>query len=525
MVDVAALAAAAVICAAPSSAAAESVEQWGLFELSLVGPSDGNPYRDVTFSARFYRAAESIETSGFYDGKGSYRVRFMPPRLGAWSYITASNVAQLDGKTGTFTVAPPSSGNHGPVRVANTFHFAYADGKPYRQVGTTAYVWQLQEEALQEQTLKTLAGSPFNKLRFCVFPKRYDWNHNDPSAYPFEGTPNNWDTSRFNPAYFQHLERRVRDLQRLGIEADVILFHPYDKGRWGFDRMTSVEDDRYLRYLVSRLAAFRNVWWSLANEYDLLDHKTEEDWDRIGELVSLSDPYHHLLSIHNDRRFFNHTRSWITHASIQSGIAVESLNAAGLLRDAYRKPIVYDEVQYEGNIPKRWGNLSAEELVYRFWVGTIAGTYVGHGETYLSPDEILWWSKGGRLKGQSPARLAFLKKVLEDSPPEGIEPIDRPRPEFGGKPAEYYLVYLGKQTPTSWEFVLPKTRANRGEPMADDMTFKAEVLDTWNMTITPVQGLFTTKRRGDYLFADKDGRSIPLPGRPYIVIRIRRTRS
>jgi hypothetical protein len=42
------------------------------------------------------------------------------------------------------------------------------------------------------------------------------------------------------------------------------------------------------------------------------------------------------------------------------------------------------------------GNLSAEELVHRFWVGTIAGTYVGHGETYLHPqDDVLWWSKGG----------------------------------------------------------------------------------------------------------------------------------
>jgi acyl transferase domain-containing protein len=40
--------------------------------------------------------------------------------------------------------------------------------------------------------------------------------------------------------------------------------------------------------------------------------------------------------------------------------------------------------------------------------GTIAGTYVGHGETYKSDDQILWWSKGGVLKGQIPARLAFL---------------------------------------------------------------------------------------------------------------------
>ena len=32
---------------------------------------------------------------------------------------------------------------------------------------------------------------------------------------------------------FGHLFKT--QLNRLGIEADLILFHPYDKGRWGFD--------------------------------------------------------------------------------------------------------------------------------------------------------------------------------------------------------------------------------------------------------------------------------------------------
>ena len=55
------------------------------------------------------------------------------------------------------------------------------------------------------------------------------------------------------------------------------------------------------------------------------------------------------------------------------------------------------------------------------------------------------------------------------------------------------------------------------------MVFKAEVLDTWNMTVSEVQGVFTaTKKTDDYLLADAEGRSIPLPGRPYMAIRITR---
>lgn len=507
------------------SMAAPSVEQWGMFELTLNGPTNGNPFQDVRFSARFWQGQFETEANGFYDENGVYRTRFMPEKQGEWHYQTVSSIPQLDGKTGTFMVTAPSALNHGPVQVTNTYHFAYADGTPYKELGTTCYVWEWQSEALQEQTLRTLASSPFNKLRFCVFPKRYQWNTNEPIMYPFAGQPTtNWDFTHFNVHYFQHLEQRIADLQNLGIEADVILFHPYDEGHWGFDRMPAAVDDRYVHYLVARLAAYRNVWWSLANEWDFMKQKTESDFIRFGETVSRDDPYHHLLSIHNGMKIFNNTLPWITHASIQNGSAVEDPGRAELYRDVYRKPVVYDEVKYEGNIESRWGQLSAEELVYRFWNGTVAGTYVGHGETYKSADQILWWSKGGVLKGQSPPRLAFLKKVLNDSPADGIEPIDRwQRPEYGGRAPDYYLVYLGKQAPASWDFVLPKPPLAKGQA-ADGMRFKVDVLDTWNMLITAVPGEFTLKKRDNYSYGDKDGRIVPLSGKPYMAIRIKRVK-
>src|SRR6476619_4321063 len=139
-----------------------------------------------------------------------------------------------------------------------------------------------------------------------------------------------------------------------------------------------------------------------------MKEKTADDWERYGQIVSTNDQYQQLLDIHNEQRLFTHTRPWITHASIQNGSAVEDAGRAVLYRDVYRKPIVFDEVKYEGDIPKRWGNISAEEMVHRFWQGTVAGSYVGHGETYRHPENILWWACGGKLHGQSPARLDFL---------------------------------------------------------------------------------------------------------------------
>ncbi len=493
-----------------------NVERWGAIEIKLIGPAEGNPFTEVVLSGRFSQGGRVVEAAGFYDGEGVYKIRFMPDMVGTWYFETTSNRPDLRGKKGSFNVMAPTADNHGPVSVRNMYHFAYADGTPFRQIGTTSYAWTHQGDALEEQTLQTVATAPFNKLRMCIFPKHYEWNKNEPLLYPFEGTaPAKWDFTRFNPAYFRHIEQRIGQLRTLGIEADIILFHPYDKGHWGFDRMPSGADDRYLRYVVARLAAYRNIWWSMGNEFDFMTEKIPTDWDRFFQIVQAADPYHHLRSIHNGSILYNHTKPWVTHVSIQSGSAAEDFERAVIYRDIYRKPIVFDEVKYEGNLPQRWGNLSAEDMVLRFWQGTIAGTYVGHSESYLDPNEIIWWAKGGVLHGQSAARLAFLRKIMEDGPADGLDPIDKWQDyPFAGKRGQYYLGYFGRDARTTWPFELYKAE------LKDGMKFKAEVIDTWNMTITSVDGVFEVKKRGNYLFADKDGRSIALPGRPYMALRI-----
>jgi hypothetical protein len=512
-----------ILLASPVRSAATAgttVEQWAIFEITLAGPTNGNPFVEVNLSARFTQDTNSVEVAGFYDGDGVYRIRFMAEKQGEWRYKTKSNRAQLNRKTGLITVTAPSANNHGPVRVAHTFHFAYADGRPFRQIGTTSYAWVHQDDELEEQTLKTLAAAPFNKIRMCIFPMSENRDKSDnPARYPFAGQPpNQWDFTRFNPKFFQHLEKRVGQLGDLGIEADLILFRPYDKGRWGFDRMNAATDDRYLRYLVARLGAYRNVWWSLANEYDLMREKQESDWDRMFELIQRSDPYGHLRSIHHSKLIYNNNLPWVTHASIQNGSAVEDAGRAVLYRDVWRKPVVFDEVKYEGDLPQRWGHLPAEEMVHRFWEGTVAGTYVGHGECYRHPqDGIIWLSQGGALRGQSPPRLAFLKKVMEDGPAGGIDPIDKWQyPQIGGKAGEYYLIYFGKEQPTNWLFELPKPK------LGDGMKFKAEILDTWNMTVTPVPGVFSLHIKDNYTFNDTESRSIALPGRQWMALRLQR---
>ena len=52
-----------------------TVEKWGLFEVSLKGPSAGNPFTEQSVSATFRSKNEIVTVDGFYDGDGVYKVR------------------------------------------------------------------------------------------------------------------------------------------------------------------------------------------------------------------------------------------------------------------------------------------------------------------------------------------------------------------------------------------------------------------------------------------------------------------
>ncbi|HEY1576004.1 MAG TPA: DUF5060 domain-containing protein, partial [Terracidiphilus sp.] len=90
----------------------EDIEQWGLYEIALKGPSAGNPFRDVTLSAQFTQEHRTVEVKGFNDGDGTYRIRFMPDSTGLWSYKITSSAGELNGRTGRFTCTPAKPGNH-----------------------------------------------------------------------------------------------------------------------------------------------------------------------------------------------------------------------------------------------------------------------------------------------------------------------------------------------------------------------------------------------------------------------------
>ncbi|MFE5320508.1 DUF5060 domain-containing protein [Paenibacillus sp. NPDC056579] len=470
--------------------AMDSVERWGRFEAVFQGPETENPFVDVSLRAEFRLRNRVIAVDGFYDGGTTYKLRFMPDTEGTWSYTTHSNFAELDGIHGEIQVTAASAGNHGPVHVKDKYRFVYEDGTPYLPFGTTLYHWVHHgNEEREQSTLADLSDSSFNKVRMIILPT----GTMDPPSLAFAGNLSSGvDTQRFNPDFFAHFERRVEDLQRLGIEADIILFHPYDQNVWGFQKLDPETEELYLRYVIARMASYRNVWWSLANEFDFNVHKTTADWDRLLQFVQHHDPYGHLRSIHNGTKMYDYSRTsmydytkpWVTHQSIQHWET--SLTSNWL--ETCPKPVVVDECCYEGNAPRRWGNISGEELVRRFWECMVRGGYAAHGEAFVGDSS--WISSGGKLAGESPARIAFLRELMEEHQADLWNT---------GSARDCYWLYFGISRPAYWELDLPA-----------DREYYVELIDTWEMHRERLPGTYSGPCQ------------IPLTGKSYTALRLTR---
>ena len=223
-------------------------------------------------------------------------------------------------------------------------------------------------------------------------------------------------------------------------------------------------------------------------------------------VIQEADVAGHLRSVHHSGPMYDYAKPWVTHASLQTA----QFEDAEQWLKAWRKPICFDEVMYEGNLNRRWGNLSGEEMTRRFWLGVIAGCYVTHGETYLDPDlpldenttPTLWWSHGGKLHGSSPQRIGFLRNLLEQTAGLEAQPaayyLNASTLDPTGKVTEEILYYLDFHQPIFYQFSLPDGR------------FTAELIDPWEMKVTSLSGTFSGETK------------LKLAGRPYQALRFKR---
>ena len=336
----------------------KNIAKWEIFEASFeIARRFENPFTDVWLTAEFCSPGHSFTVDGFYDGSGTWRVRFSPMYEGQWRFVTRSNVPELDRREGAFVCTAAVS--RGPLALNTQFPnwFFRADGEAQLIVndGWFPHTANGHELPFEDLEFRQPSESDFN----CFFDilsvhgvnmsvgmselyARQKSITDTSFVWPWrivDAERNLIDKERFNLDFYRRWEANLEHAKQLDLfYAFELLYddslirprewnnHPYNvkNGGWlesdpgtevCWRNLFDVNNEaskkylsRYLRYTLARLACYRNVLWEIGAENAnlavlperMLPHalmpveKVAEWYGYWGRFINLHDPYGRL---------------------------------------------------------------------------------------------------------------------------------------------------------------------------------------------------------------------------------------
>jgi hypothetical protein len=262
-------------------------------------------------------------------------------------------------------------------------------GQTYYDIVRTAHASDAWQEGVSNSKQYGI-----NKVRFFIHSLGFGPEHKHPSYYPpvFPFVNDNHD--QIDVAYWQRVDEVVTYLANQGMVADLIIFM---KPKVTDDELafgTQAQDERYLRYIMARYAAFPNVIWCLSNEWEYTG-RDKAYWDNMGEILRSEDPWIdqngslRLLSIHNTPGDFSYfDSSWPVHAIVQFAVhqgrfqnGDEWGNYSIVQDHGHEMPVVNDEFGYfedEGSV-----TMTREKHRQAMWGIALGGGYSSVGDARI----------------------------------------------------------------------------------------------------------------------------------------------
>lgn len=300
----------------PDSGAIRSVAEWA-FRSSTAYQ---NPFWDVDVTALFSGPeGESLAVPAFYDGDGTWRVRFSPGTPGGWSVSLQSSPADPELTwEGSFTALPADSRGYLRATPGQGWGLAYESGAPALILGDTTYnlFGMAHCGADVGPFMRRRAEQGFNLLRVRLPvspfhpPDGYSsWQTR--RTWPWGGSEQAPQFDRFNLDYFRTVDRVVAQAEQLGLGLEMIM------EAWGFEYPFNQRDvflpeyeQLWMRYLIARYDAYACVYiWTLMNEYE---YYPDGDWRynpvadgwaiRMGRWLKANAPHGHIVAVHNGPR-------------------------------------------------------------------------------------------------------------------------------------------------------------------------------------------------------------------------------
>lgn len=290
------------------------------FEIAVTNSRDyGDPYIDVDLSAVLTSpAGESIRFWGFYDGDATWRLRWMPRKIGRWTYEiefsdgaplthtpdggdrslrsdfgTASPASRMSGK---FECVPSQSpglicrygqnpmwfslGGETPI-VLRSFHA----GDRFFASNWDASARTRFLDWVQDRGYNTLSIGSFLLNRDAV------------------GRGRGWLTPRLWPLSAGEYRAVESILDQLAKRRIVVFPFAGFFGRSAWFPTELRSQVAYIKYVSARLGAYWNLLYNVAGPEPLLrvnPFMWKSELDKLGYLIRRYDPYGHLITIHNE---------------------------------------------------------------------------------------------------------------------------------------------------------------------------------------------------------------------------------
>ncbi len=361
------------------SAGINKVALYGLFEIAVRNPRFyDNPFTDVTLEAGFsgpFGTARRV--FGFYDGGGTWRIRFMPDTVGEWRYRFAFSDGSASGG-GSFQVSKSLIPGPLKVRQDNRLWFEHRTGTPVYLL--SFHLWNI--DAIDPQilaaTLDFLKTQGFNAI---VGP-----HLGPPDRLPWEKRNGKIDFSRMNLALWKRLDTALRLLSNR--QMVLIPFSMFG----GTNRMPKIptreQEDMFLRYWVARWGGFWNATFQPTSEWE--EGFSRDEIMRIGQNLYDEDQHRHLISVHSLRASDETVQKaeWYDYHTIQDKLDGWNPEKYRWFADLFRqvpKPIFAHECLWEGNYYQKEAGLDRLNMRRGAWFIALNGGQINYADEVVFP--------------------------------------------------------------------------------------------------------------------------------------------
>jgi len=497
---------AAAVAVAGEASRQEAI-QWRPQETRLTAAAE-HPWWTFPVTVRFThrQTGQQLVVEGYWDGGGSWAVRFAAPRPGMWIWRSASEDPALNGQAGRLAVRPPTPREternpncRGLLKIsANGRHFEYADGRPMLLLADTLWSGNTARcglgknndgpffQYLADRKTKGFTAILMKYLNgFGDGPPNPAGERNE-GGYAFLGR----DLNRLNPAYFRALDRRLEAIWSHGFVAAIPVAWWGKTPRCAFDLQWA---KRISAYCAVRYGAY-NALWCLSGEYQYAFRDcgwSEASFHELGRTVQSHNPYRHPLSIHPSSRLdwpapHNrqssrpfHDAPWLDHHWLQTGQSVDRMHNI-VMRAAENRGLLPPRPVFcaEGYYDVADDADQAYHARWQAWAAMLNGSagygYGAHGiwqfhdpadpkgETGKKGKRVVPWPQALQFEGSK--TMQPLRSLLTQYPWWQLEPhrdwllvdgqpsplptaTDLTPPHCAAIPGKLYLVYIPAATP------------------------------------------------------------------------------